>query len=452
MSQPYMRPRRGIHLGNLFVVLLLGGCGGEAEETAANGPPGGGRPPAPVYVAQVQQGEVVPQTQVVGTVVAKRTSQVASGAEGKVNQFLVQEGQLVEEGQPLSILNMVTTNLGIQEAEKLLEVRRQEYEELKNGSREEEILKARAERDAARAALESAQNKLLRQRQLAMNNAVNQDDLDDAIERAATTKELLAAAEAALRLVEEGPRKEQVSQARAAWEAQQEHVEFLKAEREKRTTRAPFRGIIVEEHTEQGEWLSKGDPVVTIADLLDEVYVIANVDQLEVDNVRPGAEVDVEIQAPGKSRWTGRVESLIPKSEWQSGSRMFPVKVVIPNELFDVDGKQTPRLAEGMYARVTFRGEPRTALLVHKNAVIRSEIGSRVVAVLPGESPQTGTAKLVPIEEGTAFGDSIEVVSGDLTPGMTIVIEGAERLSPFQSVQISDPPAAPESAHLSQQP
>ncbi len=426
--------------------LLGAGC---AEKPAAGGPGAGGRPPSRVYVATVEKGEVIPETIVVGTVVAKRTSVVASGADGKVNRFLVREGNLVDEDQELSVLNIVTTDLGIAEAKQVLEMRKQEWQELENGSRQEKIEKAAADVAAAKSAMDASAIRLRRQQELARNNAVNQDDLDSAVEQAETTQKLYESAIASAKLIQKGPRQEQINQAKARYQAQVEQVEYLEAEKAKRTTRAPFKGVIVSEHTQAGQWLGKGDPVVTIADMLDEVYIIANVDQLEIENVRPGTEVDVEIHSPGKRYWKGTVESLIPRSQWEGGSRTFPVKVVVKNEILDYNGRKQSALSEGMYARVTFRGVPRTALLVPKNSVIRSENGSRVVSVLPGEKPDAGTAKLVMIEELGSYQDSIEAKEGELTPGMLVVTEGAERLSPFQPVQIVQPEISADTPKVS---
>ncbi|QDT35094.1 efflux RND transporter periplasmic adaptor subunit [Thalassoglobus polymorphus] len=438
-----MKPRNTFSLYSYALIPVLGllpllgvGC---AEKPAAGGPGAGGRPPSRVYVATVEKGEVIPETIVVGTVVAKRTSVVASGADGKVNRFLVREGNLVDEGQELSVLNIVTTDLGIAEAKQVLEMRKQEWQELENGSRQEEIEKAAADVAAAKSAMDASAIRLKRQQDLARNNAVNLDDLDSAVEQAETTKKLYESAIASAKLIQRGPRQEQINQAKARYQAQVEQVEYLEAEKGKRTTRAPFKGVVVAEHTQAGQWLGKGDPVVTIADMLDEVYVIANVDQLEIDNVRPGTEVDIEIHSPGKRYWKGTVESLIPRSQWEGGSRTFPVKVVVKNEILDYNGRKQSALSEGMYARVTFQGVPRKALLVPKNSVIRSENGSRVVSVLPGDKPDAGTAKLVMIEELGSYKDSIEAKEGELTPGMLVVTEGAERLSPFQPVQIVQP-------------
>ena len=421
----------------LFWAVSACGCSGSPGAGAAEGQSRAGMA-ALVYVDEVVQADVTPSTVVVGTVVAKRTSVVASGAEGKVNRLHVREGAFVQAGDELSTLNMVTTDLGIEEAAQVLEERQQMYLELQNGSRPEEVSQALARLEAARVAMDAANRKFERTERLVVGNAANQDELDDARERADSTRKLYEAAQAEYDLVNAGPREESIAQARSRWEAQQKQLDYLQAEKDKRITRAPFDGIVVEEHTEDGQWLSRGDPVVTVA-RLDEVYVIANVDQREISNVQPGAEVDVTVDAPGKTAWKGRVDSIVPRSEWQSGSRTFPVKVTVTNETVDVGQRARPLLTEGMYARVRFEGKPRRAILVPKNALIRTEAGSRVVAVIPGETSKAGKARLVPITEGSPYGENIEVLSGDLRPGTQIVVEGAERLTPFGDLLIGSP-------------
>lgn len=423
----------------LVLAVALSGCqkSGNAA-SAAGGPPK--RPPSNVMVETVVEEEVTPTVVVVGTVTARRTSIVASGAEGKVDQFLVREGDVVEAGQPLSILNMVTTDLGIEEARQVFIERQQAFAELQNGSRPEEVAEARGRMEAARVTKDIAARKLARSQRLVDMGAVNQDDLDDARERAEAAESMFDAAKAHFDLVNQGSRAEEIAQGKARQEAQQNQVAYLLAEKEKRTTRAPFTGVIVEEHTESGQWLSKGAPVVTIADLQQEVEVIANVDQRDLPNVRIGAQVQVEIEAAAQREWTGTVASIVPKSDWESGSRTFPVKVTIKNQLLSAGEKTIPVLSEGMYARVTFAGQPRQARLVPKNAIIRSESGSKVFVALPGEPRK---AKPVEFTEGNAFGDRVEVLIGALTVGEQVVIEGAERLAPFAELNIVDRNAAP---------
>jgi HlyD family secretion protein len=426
-------------LSLMCLAALLGGCGGpEASPAAA----GGGARVSLVRVGVVTRDVVHPTTMAVGTVTARRTSVVASGADGKVDQFLVREGDIVSEGQELSVLNMVTTDLEIAEAEAVLREREQEYlASLK--SRPEEIVEAKSRMEAAAVTRDVAADRLVRWERLSQGGAAAQDSLDDARERSQAAEKMYLAAKAAYDLVLAGPRVEAQRQAEARRDAQQHQVEFLKAEREKRITRAPFRGVVVEEHTQSGQWLSKGHSVVTLADLLDEVEVIAKVDQRELGNVQIGSTVKVWVDGVTPHEWTGTVAALVPRSEWEAGSRLFPVKVAVPNQVAEIGGQMQAVLREGMLVRVAFAGPPHEATLVPKNAIVRSETASRMYAVVPGDKPDNGKARPIIVQEGEAFGDRIEILNSDLQPGMQVVTEGAERLTPFADILIqSDAPAA----------
>jgi multidrug efflux pump subunit AcrA (membrane-fusion protein) len=436
----------------LLLLTLLPGCGGGPAGVAPGGP--GGRPrSALVRVGVVTRESVEPSTLAVGTVIARRTSVVASGADGKVDRFLVREGDVVEEGQELSILNMVTTNLEIAEAESMLQEREQEFQASQT-SRPEEIAEAHARMEAAQVTRDVAADRWQRLQRLAQGGAANQDSVDEARERAEAADKMFIAAQAAHALVAAGPRNEVKLQSQAHRDAQQQRVDFLKAEREKRTTRAPFRGIVVAEHTESGQWLSKDADVVTIADLLEAVDIIANVDQSELGNVQVGAQVTVTVEGITPAEWTGTVSSVVPRSDWEAGSRMFPVKVTVPNQVVEVNGRTQPVLREGMLARLRFAGPSHEATLVPKNSLIRSETGTRLYAVVPGEAPGSGKARPIVVQEAGAYGDKVEVLGDEVQTDMQVVTEGAERLTPFAEIQIqTDAPAGgPAAAAPGRQP
>lgn len=423
--------------GLLAAVLgcTISGCSKpQAGEATAGGGP---RPAAKVRVGLVVEEEISPEVVVVGTVVARRTSQVASGADGKVDEFAVREGDVVEESQLLSTLNMVTTELGIQEAEKLLQERQSVLEEMKQGTRPEVIAEAQARMEANEVSMRIAQEKYTRMQKIVRDSGGSRNDLDDAQEKSEAAQKLFAAAKANYDLTVAGSRAEHIVQAQARRDAQQDQVAFLKAEKEKRLTRAPFKGVVVAEHTQRGQWLSKGDLVVTLADILEEIYVVANVDERDLPHLQIGSEVLVEVDATTRKTWPGKVITVVPRSQWESGSRTFPVKVAVKNEVVQAGDRTVPVLTEGMAARVRFRGPQIHAVLVPKDSIIRSEIGNKLFVILGTPGSASGKAKPVVLTEGAFVGDKVQVLSSsDLAPGMRVVTEGAERLQPFADVEI----------------
>ncbi len=366
-------PQTGLCLGwGSLLLAAMAGCG--SETASARRPPPG---PALIRVASIERKLVPPRVTIVGSVVPIRTSIVASGANGIVERFDVEQGQFIKMGHLLSQLRMVTTNLGIDEAEAWLRERKRGWDELVAGSRQEDKDEASAKMKATEAIMHNADNKLTRAKSLFERNAINQDERDDAQERAESARQAFLAARATYNRVSAGPRQEEIDRARARYEAQDKHVAFLKAEARKRSTRAPIDGYIVKEHTYRGEWLSKGDPVVTLA-RLDLIDVLANVDQRDERHVRLFDQAQVHIKGIQRPQWTGTIVAKVPRSEWQTGSRGFPVKVRLKNEFYTVGDQRLPLLKEGMMAEVTFTGTPVEALLVPKDAVVRTPRGSLI--------------------------------------------------------------------------
>jgi HlyD family secretion protein len=405
-------------------------CGCRADDEA-QAEKGGGPPPALVRVAPIVSRAVSPRIVVVGNVTPKWTSIVASGADGIVKDFFVEDGQFVKTGKPFAVLRTVTTDLALAEAKAIEREREQKYQEFKT-SRPEEIAEAKAKMLAAQVIMRNAKTRLDRTRQLFAQKATNQTDLDTAEERYAGAEQLHLAVQAVHARVKAGPRKEVQAQAKANYDAQTHHVEFLEAEKRKRTTTAPFDGYVVGIQTFVGQWLSKGDPVVRFAHL-DEVDVVANVDQRDLAHVRVGETVDVRIPGTEKKTWSGLVVNIVPRSEWKTGSRGFPVEVRITNEFREVEGQPQPVLHEGMMAEVTFTGEPVTVLLVPKNALVRGTDGAQI-HVLDAKGVVSNP---VSVQLGLSEGDHIQVIGKGLAAGQQVVTEGGERLRPFSPVRIA---------------
>ena len=434
------------------LVVVFTGCGSETAKPS-------GRAPTMASVRPVKIRDVTPKVFVVGTVRPVRDSVVASGANGVVQSFVVEEGQYVKEGDILCELRMKTTDLDIEKEKAVVEERKREYEKLVEGSREEDKAEALAKMKSAQASFNAAQRRYRIVEDLYRKRSRSQDDLDEVKDALDVAKSALDAMKAANDRVSKGPRKEEKDIAKAKWDGQVKFVEFLEAEREKRITRAPFPGFVTAQHTEVGQFLKLGDPIVTLASM-GEVDVIANVDQLDLKHVQVGKTATVKVRGSETIKLEGKVISVVPRSEWESGSRGFPVKIRIEKNLTSdsQSGDQPPRpvLQEGMMAEVEFEGAPVVATMVPKDALVRTSNGMLIYIFEKGSESQetgqpTGIAKMVLVELGLSEGDEIQVVKTLSLPGMPVtkldettqvVTEGSERLRPNQEVMITPPKQA----------
>ncbi|MEO2017356.1 MAG: HlyD family efflux transporter periplasmic adaptor subunit, partial [Fuerstiella sp.] len=188
------------------------------------------------------------------------------------------------------------------------------------------------------------------------------------------------------------------------------------------------------------QWLSRGDPVVTMVQL-EEVDVEVPVDQDFISQVALGNNVRLKIAgtpdpSSADGRWTGTVNSIVPRSAWETGSRSFPVIVRIKNVMHGPPDVPVPTLREGMVAEAEFFGRSFQATLVPKDTLVRTSRGTFVFAINPATDGMPTSVRQVMVQPGISQDEWIQVSGSDLESGMLVVTEGAERLRPFQSVQL----------------
>ena len=387
--------------------------------------------PPPVIVEQVIETEMSTGYRVVGNVEPLRSSTIGAAVAGRVSKFEVEIGERVENGQPLAQLRTDTLKIERAAAQAQLELYQQELAELENGSLPEEIEQAEAIAAGAQAAMENAAAQLQRLVSLSNSRAATEVDLENARERAATTKYAYAAADAALRRIRQGPRIEQIAQRRAQVKLQELQIQLIEDRIEKHTIRAPFDGYISAEYSEIGAWIGGGDPLVDIIEL-DRVEVRAPVTAEYATRLQIGDTVRVEFPQLPDKLLVGSVDRIAPIAD--ARARTFPIFVQLENEL---RSGEVPLLLAGMLSRVEFAAGSKEVLpLVPKDALVLNQ-GTRSVFLVQPDSAtaNVGTVRKVSVDLGVAMNNLIQV-HGDLTAGQLVVVVGNERLASGDKVRI----------------
>ncbi len=106
------------------------------------------------------------------------------------------------------------------------------------------------------------------------------------------------------------------------------------------TIYAPFGGVVIKKLRQQGERVSRGDRLYTVADL-SQVWVNLDAYESDLPWVRYGQEVTFTAEAFPGQRFTGRIGFIHPVLD--DMTRTVKVRVVVPNP----DGKLKP----GMFVR-----------------------------------------------------------------------------------------------------
>lgn len=106
--------------------------------------------------------------------------------------------------------------------------------------------------------------------------------------------------------------------------------------------RAPGEGTVALDNTVDGQYVTAGERLATAYDQ-DGIFVTARVDETDVNDVRVGAPVDIEVDAYSDAHVTGRVIevqnaaaavfSLFPESNssgnFQKVTQVIPVKIAL---------------------------------------------------------------------------------------------------------------------------
>lgn len=268
-----------------------------------------------------------------------------------------------------------------------------------------------------------ARQTLARVKPLAKQNAVSQQDLDNATAGVLTSGAQVQAAKA--------------------------QVETARLNLGYTTIKSPLNGLSSSANFREGALITpagKNAQLTTIVQI-DPMWVNFGLGENEVLKIRaqqeagqlnrPGLnKIQVELILADGSAYPqkGQITFVDPVINAQTGT--YNVRAVVPNP--------NNQLSPGQFVRVQLKGAVRpNAIMVPQVAVMQGPNGKFVFVVGPDD-----TAQPKPIQVGDWYGDQWIVNSG-LEPGDRVVVDGAVRLQPGAPVQIRPAAApAPESAKV----
>lgn len=248
---------------------------------------------------------------------------------------------------------------------------------------------AQASAGRAKAQRDLAHTQMSRLAKLAPGNAVAQTQLDEA--RATL---------------------ESANQELARTDAERRSIDHDLAETE---IRAPFSGVVSERFVQRGEYLQTG---AAVAHLVDTERLEAKVQAplALAPQVKAGQELQVRLRG---SVQPVTVRAVVPVGDERS--RQFELRVSLPDDFALVGTAVEVALPESL-------GD--VALTVPRDALVLREAHTYVMRV-----KADNTAEQVEVRAGAAR-DALVEVTGELNPGDKVIVRGAERLSPGQSVRV----------------
>ncbi|MGA1602314.1 MAG: efflux RND transporter periplasmic adaptor subunit [Prochlorothrix sp.] len=378
-----------------------------------------------------------------GTVVPVRSVNLSPKNAGLLAALQVEQGDRVEAGQLIALMDSRDVDAQLIQAEGNLQQAEARLAELENGSRPEEIDRARAQVIQARAQVTEAESRLVlaqqrlqRNRSLFETGAIAADDWDasqteqrQALAQLQQAQANLVARQEQLTELENGPRPETIAQAQAQLLSAQGQVAALRVQKADTLIRAPFTGTVTQRYADPGAFVTPttsasstasatSTSIVAIAQGLE---VLANVPEVDVGQLYPGQLVEIIADSFPTETFAGTVRLVAPEAIKQDNVTSFQVRVALLN------GQD--QLKSGMNVDVSFVGERTTDTLAVPTVAIVSQAGKS--GVLVPDDRQRPVFRSIAV--GSTVGDVTQVLEG-LAAGDRVFTELPPGLS-FEDIQ-----------------
>jgi len=234
---------------------------------------------------------------------------------GRIDSIFVAEGDKVPDGARLAVLGREELAAQAAAARAQLAAQRARLSELEHGFRSEEVGQARASLRSAEGRLDDALRDRQRTRNLFAGGAVSRQALDQAETGARVAEAERDRLAEQLRLLERGPRPEQIAAQRAVAAQAGALLRQAEAALGFAEITAPFSGILSRRHREPGEVVSAGTPVLALLNP-DDRWIRIYVRQDLVGRLQLGAPAEIQIDAWPDRTYRGEVVFIADEAEF----------------------------------------------------------------------------------------------------------------------------------------
>jgi HlyD family secretion protein len=347
-----------------------------------------------------------------GYIVAAHKIELAAKVVGKVAWIGVEKADMVQKDQELVRLEDDEYRAQVQQAKGNLANLQANLQRALNGSRPEEIAKAKADLDNAKANEVNAKVTLDRTKKLVEEGVLSKQALDDAQAKYDGTVAQSISVYRTYDLAKLGPRKEDIDAARGLVEQARGQVALAETQLANTVIRAPVTGTILERNVEKGEFVTTGfvgdkgakGYVVSIADLND-LKVEIDVNQNDFAKLGPHQKGIVTTDAFPDRKYDGVIDEVSPEANRQKATVQVKVKILHPDHYLRPEMNASVAFVSD--AKPAEKGEaakPQTAV---RGGAVFVVAGGRAVkrSVKPGGSTSQG----VRIDDGLIGGEDLIV-------------------------------------------
>ena len=311
---------------------------------------------------------------------------ISSKISAKVTKVVVENGQYVNEGDTIAVLDDQDIQNSIKTATAQLEVNEKQV-----NSAEQQLNSTQTSLEKLKINVDDAQRNYDREKALFDAGAVSQSELDASEKALNTSKADYNSGQANIEIS-----KASIESAKASVEAQKVNIEKLQNDLNNVVIKAPISGVISEKNVNVGQIINQGAVLAKINDI-SYVFATIQVPQEKINDIKVGKPAEVTLE-DNNTVHNGTLDSIDLSGD--STLRGFNCKIKMENS--------NKELLPGEYAKVNFSNTE------NNNKVITIPVSS--LAGSEGDYyvfiNDNGVASKVSVDIGDADENNVEIISG----------------------------------------
>ncbi len=234
---------------------------------------------------------------------------------GRLVGRFFEEGDWIEQGKVLAKLDDEDLRNRLEVARATLMSAQARLSKLLAGSRPEEIKQAEASLHQAESDLENKQIQYERMKGLYERGVIAKEAFDNAETSYKIAKAAVQVATQNYQLVKEGPRREDIEDARAQVDQARASVKLNETQLSYTTLYSPLSGVVLVKSGEVGEVVNPGTSILTMADV-ENVWLKAYIPETDLSKVKWGQEVIVTTDLRPQKKYSGRISFISSQAEF----------------------------------------------------------------------------------------------------------------------------------------
>lgn len=359
--------------------------------------------------APVERSDLVLKVTAAGSIRPTTPVNISPKQPGRVTFLAVDQGDRVSAGQILARMDNSNLRGTWLRAKGVVAAAEANLNRLQAGNRPQEIEAARRNLQAALADQIAISSSYRSNQQLYGSGAIATVTFDASRSAFLAGEARVGALRAQLNLVQAGARREDIAAAQAQLLQAQGDLVSVQAQLEDTVIRAPFTGVITQKYADVGAFVTPTTSASatssatssSILALASELEAVANVAEMDVGEIRPGQQVELQVDAFPGELFRGTVRLVAPEAVVEANVTSFQVRIALSPEA-------ASKLRSGMNLTANVLvGNRANALLIPTPSIVSESGGSGVMVLGADKQPV-----FRPVTVGATLGARTEVLKG----------------------------------------